>query len=84
MPMIAREALSELFDGECAYCDAPATSWDHFIPVTMGGRTTPGNMLPACTPCNSKKKNRDPQKWLDIAPNVKVFTIEYLTMMGTI
>lgn len=82
MPATAREMVAELFDGECAYCDSPATTWDHFVPVARGGRTVPGNMVPACSNCNSRKKDRDPENWLDIAPAVKPFTIEYLSTMG--
>lgn len=84
MPTIARELIAELFDGECAYCDALATTWDHFVPVTLGGQTVPGNMVPACGRCNSRKKNSDPEAWLEIAPAVKPFTIEYLAAMGTL
>jgi hypothetical protein len=49
----------------CAYCGEPATTLDHFIPVTRGGKSEPGNLVPACVSCNSKKKNSDPLLWLD-------------------
>lgn len=84
MPAVAREMISELFEGECAYCDNPAATWDHFVPVSRGGQTIPGNMLPACGSCNSRKKDRDPAAWLEAAPAVKPFTIEYLAQMGAL
>lgn len=48
----------------CAYCVRPARTLDHFIPVSRGGRTEPGNLVPACKSCNSKKKDADPMLWV--------------------
>lgn len=59
MPIEGIEALTERFGGRCAYCPAPATTWDHIVPVSAGGRTEAGNMLPACNSCNSRKKTLD-------------------------
>jgi hypothetical protein len=56
----------ELAGQTCAYCPAPATTWDHFIPRSKGGRLTPDNRKPACEPCNVKKADRDPDDWLRI------------------
>lgn len=82
MPVEATELIEELFGGICAYCDRKATSWDHFIPVSRGGQTIPGNMLPACGSCNSRKNDMDPLEWLDKIPVVKPFTVEYLAIAG--
>lgn len=57
--------LLMVFNGECAYCGSPATAWDHFDPVSKGGKTTPDNILPVCKPCNSSKKDQNPFKWMD-------------------
>ena len=85
MPSDGAGLILELFDGECAYCPAPATTWDHAIAVTRGGKTLPGNMLPACSSCNSRKRNRDIDEWIDqFAPAAKPFTVEYLTMSGVL
>jgi 5-methylcytosine-specific restriction endonuclease McrA len=79
------EMLLEMFDGECAYCPAPATTWDHAIAVTHGGSSRAGNMVPACSSCNSRKRNRDLDDWIDNhAPEPKVLMIEYLAAMGTL
>lgn len=64
LPLIAVEYLMEQFEGLCVYCRiAPATTWDHVTPVSRGGRTEPGNIVPACKPCNSSKRDRDVVEW---------------------
>jgi 5-methylcytosine-specific restriction endonuclease McrA len=50
----------------CAYCGAPAGTLDHVIPVSTGGKSEPGNLVPACATCNSKKKDSDPRPWIAI------------------
>lgn len=64
VPLEGEETLTMLFDGKCAYCSAPATTWDHIVPVSKGGKTTPGNMLPACLSCNSSKGDQDIHDWI--------------------
>ncbi len=63
LPIEAQEILTEWFGGCCAYCDAKATTWDHVVPVRDGGRTEPGNVVPACATCNSSKKCADVLDW---------------------
>ena len=82
MPLAAKEMVAELFDGECAYCDQAYETWDHVHPVSKGGQTIPGNMVPACRSCNSSKHNHDIETWLDRAPMVKAYTIDYLSLAG--
>jgi hypothetical protein len=65
VPEVGREALTHLFGGKCAYCPAAASTWDHVIPVSQGGQTTPDNILPSCTPCNSSKRHRNLLTWID-------------------
>jgi 5-methylcytosine-specific restriction endonuclease McrA len=55
VPLAGQEALFEQFNGLCAYCPEPATTWDHIVPVSAGGTTAPGNIVPACLSCNSRK-----------------------------
>lgn len=64
VPDLAREVLGERFGGCCAYCPAAATTWDHIVPVSAGGRTEPGNVVPACVSCNSSKRAEDLAQWL--------------------
>jgi hypothetical protein len=64
LPPVGAEVLLERFDGCCAYCPALATTWDHVVPVSRGGLTAPGNIVPACSTCNSSKGARDVWTWL--------------------
>ena len=65
VPPDAAISILEDFEGECAYCDAPATTWDHVVPVSKGGLTEPYNIVPACRPCNSSKRDADLWDWLE-------------------
>jgi hypothetical protein len=49
--------LIDRFRGCCAYCDrvADPVHLDHVIPVARGGRTSIGNLVPACARCNQTK-----------------------------
>jgi 5-methylcytosine-specific restriction endonuclease McrA len=44
----------------CTYCGAPATELDHVYPHSKGGPTIASNLVPACKPCNSRKRDRIP------------------------
>ena len=47
--------------GVCHYCQqqvgAKALTMDHVVPIIRGGRSNKGNLVPACKPCNDKKKH---------------------------
>lgn len=61
------QTLFEIIETKaCVYCGrAPvALTMDHFIPVTKGGKTEIGNLIPCCKPCNSSKSNHDPEEWI--------------------
>ncbi len=36
---------------------------DHIVPVSRGGMSTKGNVVPSCKPCNTKKKQLLPMEW---------------------
>ena len=81
VPGDVRDDLLQLFDGVCSYCDAPATVLDHVDPVAAGGKTEPGNILPACASCNGSKHARDVYEWLDATGRVpRVETLEWLAL----
>lgn len=85
LPGYAQEILTETFEGLCAYCDQLATTWDHVIPVSRGGETVPGNILPACGTCNSSKRDRDLEDWLDATGReIRVEAVELLSLYGAI
>ena len=47
----------------CAYCDEPATSIDHVIPLARGGTHFEGNLAPCCSACNSSKSAFTVAEW---------------------
>jgi 5-methylcytosine-specific restriction endonuclease McrA len=44
----------------CAYCGRKATTVDHLMPQSRGGRNTWLNTVAACQDCNARKGNRTP------------------------
>ena len=56
-----------LAKGICHYCKCPTPpkelTMDHIVPVARGGRSTKGNVVPACKECNNKKKQLLPMEW---------------------
>lgn len=53
--------------GKCHYCgrDTPPKelTMDHIVPLARGGRTTKGNLVPACKDCNNQKRQMLPMEW---------------------
>ena len=53
--------------GVCYYCNqtfpAKELTMDHIVPVSRGGKSTKGNIVPACKDCNNKKKQLLPMEW---------------------
>ncbi len=53
--------------GICYYCGGKfkvtELTMDHLIPIVRGGRSVPGNLVPACKECNNKKKYLLPTEW---------------------
>ena len=45
---------------------------DHLVPLVRGGKSTKGNLAPACKRCNNQKKSLLPVEWE-----------QYLTRLGT-
>ncbi len=66
---------NKLAHGVCHYCGGnfppEELTMDHLVPVARGGRSTRGNVVPACKECNSRKKYLLPIEW-----------DEYLDSMG--
>ena len=48
--------------GVCHYCGnkfpPSELTMDHLVPLIRGGRSTKGNLVPACKACNNKKKHQ--------------------------
>ncbi|HZR82155.1 MAG TPA: HNH endonuclease [Candidatus Binatia bacterium] len=53
--------------GVCHYCGrrvgASALTMDHVVPIIRGGRSTRGNVVPACKACNDAKKHSLAFEW---------------------
>ncbi|MBY3073419.1 HNH endonuclease [Rhizobium laguerreae] len=60
------DAIMSLFGDTCAYCWklVDEMTIDHFVPVAAGGKTEPGNLVPCCRSCNSKKSDMPPEDWM--------------------
>ena len=60
--------LARLYTSPCAYCGATENiTADHVIPVSRGGSHGIGNLVPACSRCNSSKKDRLITEWRRIS-----------------
>jgi len=55
------------FEGKCHFCRKKIASkeltMEHVVPIIRGGKSTKGNLVPACKECNSKKKYMLPLEW---------------------
>ena len=53
--------------GVCHYCGKKflpqSLTMDHIVPIVRGGKSTKGNVAPACKECNTKKKHRLLMEW---------------------
>lgn len=66
IPITAREwrRLKARYRGCCAYCGRSAVlQMDHVLPLARGGRHAPSNILPACAPCNTSKRDHLLSEW---------------------
>ncbi|AOY60565.1 HNH endonuclease [Desulfococcus multivorans] len=57
----------QLAKGRCHYCGSAVApkylTMDHIVPISRGGRSTKGNVVPACKACNNRKKQLLPMEW---------------------
>jgi 5-methylcytosine-specific restriction endonuclease McrA len=53
--------------GKCHYCgrstEPKALTMDHIVPISRGGKSTRGNVVPCCKTCNTAKKLLLPMEW---------------------
>ena len=59
---------NKIAQGLCAYCQGTFTpdelTMDHIVPLSRGGRSTKGNVVPCCAACNATKKYWTPAELL--------------------
>lgn len=57
----------KIANGICYYCGSKVgpqnLTMDHIVPLSRGGRSSKGNIVPACKECNNKKKWMLPLEW---------------------
>ncbi len=53
---------------QCYYCakslSRDLVTMDHVVPLSQGGVSSRGNIVPSCKECNNIKKNRTASEWL--------------------
>jgi 5-methylcytosine-specific restriction endonuclease McrA len=59
-PAWSRPGVLARDGSRCGYCDSRATTVDHIVPRSRGGRNTWRNTVAACGPCNQRKGDRIP------------------------
>ncbi len=66
---------SQVSRGVCHYCekkvDSSEITMDHVVPLIRGGKSTKGNIVPACKQCNSEKKHMLPIEWEEYLQSLK-------------
>jgi 5-methylcytosine-specific restriction enzyme A len=59
--------LNRLQTGVCHYCNKEVgranLTMDHIVPLSRGGKSRKGNIVPACKECNNRKKYLLPIEW---------------------
>jgi hypothetical protein len=59
-PAWSRSGVLDRDGRRCAYCGRAATTVDHVLPTSRGGRNNWLNTVAACDGCNQRKDNRTP------------------------
>ncbi|MBC7661385.1 MAG: HNH endonuclease [Chitinophagaceae bacterium] len=59
----------------CYYCQKPISrtevTMDHVVPISRGGKSTAGNLVPACKSCNEQKRSLTAVEWVDYLEGFK-------------
>ncbi|MBM4128500.1 MAG: HNH endonuclease [Nitrospira sp.] len=62
-------------EGVCYFCRRRVPSreltLDHVVPLIRGGKSTRGNVVPACKECNNKKKYLLPVDWQEYLGKIR-------------
>ncbi|MEE6263750.1 HNH endonuclease [Plantactinospora sonchi] len=59
-PAWSRAGVFARDDRRCAYCGGHASTIDHVLPRSRGGRNTWSNTVASCGGCNQRKADRTP------------------------
>ncbi|RNC69891.1 MAG: HNH endonuclease [Desulfuromonadales bacterium] len=67
---------NRLARGGCHYCGKlfppEELTMDHLVPIIRGGKSTRGNVVPACKECNNRKKYLLPVEWEEFLESQKL------------
>lgn len=59
--------MRKINNGVCHYCGLEVgrtqLTMDHVVPLSRGGKSRKGNIVPCCKECNNKKKYLLPVEW---------------------
>ena len=59
--------MRETSEEKCHYCNRKVgltnLTMDHVVPLSRGGKSSKGNIVPSCKECNNKKKYLLPIEW---------------------
>ncbi|MCK4390773.1 MAG: HNH endonuclease [Desulfobacterales bacterium] len=65
----------KLARGRCHYCGRSFPpkdlTMDHIVPLARGGKSSKGNVVPACKECNNKKKYMLPVEWEEYVKSLR-------------
>ncbi len=59
---VSRRGVLRRDGNRCGYCGASATTIDHVLPKSRGGKDTWENLIACCLRCNNVKGDRTPQE----------------------
>jgi 5-methylcytosine-specific restriction protein A len=62
-------------EGVCYFCGGKVPpkelTMEHVVPIIRGGKSSKGNVVPACKECNNKKKYLLPVEWEEYLERLK-------------
>lgn len=61
-PKWSKGAVIRRDKGRCVFCLGKASTIDHIMPRSRGGKNTWKNCVASCSPCNNKKSDRTPEE----------------------
>ncbi len=77
-----------LAKGVCHYCNRQTPpkelTMDHIVPVSRGGKSSKGNVVPCCKDCNNAKKQLLPMEWEAYLQNSTLEILAYTTKIGLV
>lgn len=71
---------SRIEGGVCHYCGQKVgrdnLTMDHLVPLSRGGKSRKGNLVPACKECNNKKTCLLPIEWTEYLESLQAKALD--------